>query len=196
MTFIIEQLSHEHLGPISLSMASGELLTLRGKSGSGKSQLLRALADLDEHNGEVALQGDTAASMPAHQWRCRVALLPAESQWWHDDVIDHFPADYHFNQLGFTSETATWKMSRLSTGEKQRLALLRLLVNEPKVLLLDEPTASLDPHNTHLLEELICNYQSEHQAIVIWVSHDLEQIARLGGRQAMMLDGQLQEVTP
>jgi len=85
-------------------------------------------------------------------------------------------------QLGFEQDVLEWRIERLSTGEKQRLALVRLLLNEPKVLLLDEPTAALDVSNVWKVEEVIAEYRNATGAAVVWVSHNPEQIARVADR--------------
>ena len=82
---------------------------------------------------------------------------------------------------------------QLSSGERQRLALLRLLSNRPRVLLLDEPTANLDPENTRRIEALVTEYRREHDAAVIWVSHDTEQVKRVANRHFQLVDGEMQE---
>ena len=130
------------------------------------------------------------------QWRHWVGLLPAESQWWYERVGDHFVqpvAESWLAQLGFTPEVMDWTVSRCSTGEKQRLALLRLLVNEPKALLLDEPTASLDAESIGRVEQLIQMYQQQQQAPVLWVSHDPRQIKRVAHHHFVIQQGRLQE---
>jgi len=73
-----------------------------------------------------------------------------------------------------------------AAGEKQRLALFRLLLNQPKVLLLDEPTAALDHANIHVAEEVISEYRRTTGAAVLWVSHDPEQIARAADRHLQL----------
>ena len=83
-------------------------------------------------------------------------------------------------------------VARLSSGEKQRLALMRLLANRPQVLLLDEPTANLDPENTRRVEAVITEYRRAHKAVVIWVSHDPEQVTRVANRYYEMTNGALQ----
>ena len=172
-------------GPYSLNIAAGECVSLSGPSGSGKSLLLRAIADLDPHDGDVFLDNLPRSTFTAPQWRKQVALLPVESQWWLDDVGGHFPdTDCPWlKPLGFTHKTMQWQVSRLSSGEKQRLALARALMNHPRVLLLDEPTASLDPQTIGIVEKLITDYRNETQAAVLWVSHDAQQAARVGNRQ-------------
>lgn len=184
------------LGPWDLTVASGECVCLSGPSGSGKSLLLRAIADLDPHEGEVRLDASLCGDMPAPHWRRRVSLLPAESQWWYDRVGQHF-GDYdseYLALLGFDAEAMDWSVSRCSTGERQRLALLRVLALHPQALLLDEPTASLDPDNVKRVEQLITHYRQDKQAAVLWVSHDMAQIARVSERHLRMRsDGQCLE---
>ena len=68
---------------------------------------------------------------------------------------------------------------RCSSGEKQRLSILRLLANRPKVLLLDEPTANLDAENTRNVEALLIDYLTENNAVALWVSHDHAQLKRV-----------------
>ncbi len=184
---VIDLRTHER-GPYSLSIAPGECVSLRGDSGSGKSLLLRAIADLDPHEGQVLLDNMPVTQFTAPQWRKRVALLPAESQWWQDEVGAHFPTEEcpWFEPLGFGTETMRWQVSRLSSGEKQRLALARILMNKPRVLLLDEPTASLDANNVITVERLIDEYRHTTDAAVLWVSHDAQQATRVGNRHLQL----------
>ena len=187
------------LKPVSLDLGSGEWATLSGPSGSGKSLFLRALADLDPTEGEVMLDGRSRDADPAPVWRRKVAYLPAESGWWAETVGDHFPENDAvaplFGRLGFAADARAWPVARLSTGEKQRLALARLLLNAPRVLLLDEPTSGLDAesreHVEALIGECVCN-----GAIVLMVSHDAAQIARVSHRRFAIRSGRISETVP
>ncbi len=185
------------LEPVDLTLRPGERVFLSGPSGSGKSLLLRAIADLDPHPGEVWLNGVRRSALPAPEWRRRVALLPAEAHWWADLVGDHLPNTVGplLTDLGFGPETLGWAVSRLSTGERQRLALARVLANRSEALLLDEATANLDPPNRERVEVLVEAYRVEHGAAVLWVSHDPDQRARLsaqgGGRRLVIQDRRL-----
>jgi putative ABC transport system ATP-binding protein len=185
-------------GPYSLSLAAGECVSLRGASGSGKSLLLRAIADLDPHEGQVSLDSVACTAIPAPAWRRQVALLPAESQWWLDEVGAHFPPEDcpYLESLGFDAAAYHWQVSRLSTGEKQRLALARALMNHPRVLLLDEPTASLDPTNTQAVEAVVAAYREQTGAAVLWVSHDAAQATRVGSRHYRLTTHGLEEDPP
>jgi ABC-type multidrug transport system ATPase subunit len=86
-------------------------------------------------------------------------------------------------------------VAELSTGERQRLALLRLLTNQPRALLLDEPTASLDPESTVAMERLISDYRQQHQAAVLWVSHQPEQIKRVCVRHLRLEQHRIREAS-
>lgn len=189
----LRSLQSGQIGPVDLHINAGEVVSLSGASGSGKTRLLRAICDLDLNRGQVLLEGRPRESMPSAHWRRLVGYLPAESAWWADTVGPHMvrPDPELMHQLGFSSDVLGWDIERLSSGERQRLALLRLLGNEPRVLLLDEPTANLDPDNVLCIEALIRQYLHRHQAAALWVGHDRQQIERLGGRHVQMCQGRL-----
>lgn len=194
--FSIKNLHYLHCGPVDLQIKASECIGLSGESGSGKSLLFRALADLDEHQGEIKLDDISQQSISAHQWRKKVALLSAETHWWFDTVKEHFnelSAEY-LQQLGFDNDVSNWTVSRLSSGEKQRLGLIRLLENQPEVLLLDEPTANLDKGNTDLFEKFVVDYLKNNSACAIWISHDIEQLQRICQRRYEIANGELRNV--
>jgi len=153
------------------------------------------LADLDEHSGEACLHGVSAGDIPADNWRRRVGLLPPESVWWLPRVADHFSAELPvaLQRIGLGDDILARQVMRLSSGEKQRLALMRLLCNRPEVLLLDEPTANLDPENTRRVEAVIDEYRRARQAVGVWVSHDRAQVERVADRYCVVKAGQLVE---
>ena len=182
--------------PVSLTIQPGECICLTGPSGAGKSMLLRAIADLIPHAGDAQLDAQKCSEMKPSQWRRQVGYLPAESHWWSDHVGDHFSVtpEQGLQQLGFGPHVMDWQVSRLSTGEKQRLAFLRLLANQPAALLLDEPTASLDATNVRNVEAMIRDYRQTHQAPIIWISHDPEQVRRVADRVYELNAGLVREV--
>lgn len=178
----LDSVSVGTLQAVSVKVAAGEVVCLSGPSGSGKSRLLRAIADLDPHAGTVWLGETGQLDLAAHQWRRRVMLVPAESQWWFERVGEHFPADFDRSALpalGLSEEALYWPVSRLSSGEKQRLALLRAVTAGPRALLLDEPTANLDAEAVARTEQWLLEYIRRERLPVIWVAHDREQILRI-----------------
>ena len=192
----LEDLQIANIEPINLTIAPGQCIGVSGESGSGKTRLLRAIADLDEHGGQVYEENIAQDQVKAHEWRRRVALLPAESQWWFDTVDQHFNTRAKYIEaLGFDQDVIHWNVSRCSSGEKQRLSILRMLSNCPRVLLLDEPTANLDSSNIARVEDFIGDYLSEHNAIAIWVGHDAAQLERVSQQQYHLSGGQLQQVS-
>lgn len=183
--FRVQDVAVGGIGPLDLVLLPGECVGLTGASGSGKSRLLRALADLDPHAGGMWLAGEAVAELSPWEWRRRVALLPAESAWWHDTVGPHFgaaPDTAWLQRLGFEPTVMDWRIDRLSSGEKQRLALLRVLTLQPRVLLLDEPTANLDRDNAQRAEALIREYIDANGAAAVWVGHDLGQLHQVSTR--------------
>jgi ABC-type iron transport system FetAB ATPase subunit len=194
----VSGLRTEQIGPINLSLDASETIFLTGASGSGKTLLLRAVADLDPHQGQVYLGHRLQEQLGGPEWRRQVMYLPTESGWWAESVGEHFPAGAFawLVPLGFTLDCLRWEISRLSSGERQRLALARLLSRNPIFLLLDEPTANLDPANARRVEQAIGDYQQKTGAGVLWVSHDRRQRRRLGARSYRLQDGRLEKEAP
>lgn len=187
------------LADVALEIASGEIVCLTGASGAGKSRLLRAVADLEPHAGEVSLGDASQASLPGHRWRRRVMLVPAESHWWAGSVGEHLDGGVEaadFDALGLEGSAAGWEVARLSSGEKQRLALLRALCREPGALLLDEPTANLDEATTRRVEAWLVARIRARGWPTLWVAHDLEQIRRVADRFFRIESGRLVEDDP
>lgn len=180
----LDQVGIGELSGVTQRVEPGEVVCLSGPSGSGKTRLLRAIADLDPHDGAIRLGSLDQTTTPAHEWRRAVALVPAESQWWSDRVGEHFERrmDEALEALGFPPEVVDWEVSRLSSGEKQRLALVRALSVRPRALLLDEPTANLDGENTERVERWLKAIITEHGLPVLWVAHDPGQIERMARR--------------
>ena len=176
----------------SFELKDGECIALQGPSGVGKSLLLRAIADLDPNEGTVKLDGTLRETVPAPLWRKQVTYLAAEPGWWADTVQEHFTvwddAMPLVARLGLPPNCGTWPIQRLSTGEKQRLGLVRALVLRSRVLLLDEPTSALDATSTAIVESMVTERISGGTG-VIWSTHDSAQARRVGSRLFVMVGG-------
>ncbi len=172
-------------GPVDLDVGGGEIVALTGPSGSGKSLLLRALVDLDPHAGRVWLAGIPREAHSAPQWRRRVAYLPAHIGWWAETAGAHMTdpaaATALARRLRLDPDLLARAVGGLSTGEAQRLGLIRLLLADPGALLLDEPTSALDPEATEAVEDLL-REQRDGGAVILMVTHDRGQAARLADR--------------
>ncbi|MDQ8202271.1 ATP-binding cassette domain-containing protein [Pelagicoccus sp. SDUM812003] len=182
---------------ISLAISSGEVACLMGGSGSGKSLLLRAVADLIPRQGKVWLDDEESGEVEPGQWRRRVGYLPAETLWWEDRVEDHYlnrPENQVLAELGLSEECLSWEVSRLSMGERQRLGILRLLDRGPRALLLDEPTSNLDERTARSVESLLLGYVERTNGCALWVTHDEGQARRIGNRSFLMANKSVQEV--
>ncbi|MBL7033156.1 MAG: ATP-binding cassette domain-containing protein [Candidatus Delongbacteria bacterium] len=194
--FQLRDFMYHNILPFQLELAAGQVISLSGPSGSGKTMLLRALCDLDPHLGELRLEEDLCQDTPPHLWRRQVGFLAAETSWWFPTVGEHFSnCDLtRLAELGFSEATLGWDIHRLSAGEKQRLGLLRLLQNQPRILLLDEPTTNLDSVNQQRVEQLLTNWCQREQGAIIWVTHDCVQRRRIADVHFDIVDNQIQEV--
>jgi ABC-type iron transport system FetAB ATPase subunit len=183
-------------GPFDLTLAAGECLAVTGPSGSGKSLLLRMIADLDPNQGEVFLDGRERRSFAPSAWRAHVVYNAAEPGWWSERVADHFRGETRdfaraaAPKLGLAPGLVDGPVVGLSTGERQRLALLRALALNPPVLLLDEPTGALDEESTRRVETVVRERLAAGVAIAM-VTHSPEQAMRLGQRHLRMTDRRL-----
>ncbi|MFZ4809052.1 MAG: ABC transporter ATP-binding protein [Hyphomicrobiaceae bacterium] len=181
----IEKLSVAGLPPLTFSVAAGECLAVEGPSGSGKTRLLRAIADLDPAPGYVSLGGQERHEMSGSAWRRQVRYCAAEPAWWSPTARRHAtpgPSETRFVRLALQLDVPEALLDRpideLSTGERQRLALALALADEPKAILLDEPTGALDVGRSALVEEII-RFQLLAGRIVLLVSHNTAQVDRL-----------------
>lgn len=176
-----------HGGPFDLALAPGECVSVVGASGSGKSVLLRLLADLDPHEGDVWLDGRSRSTWHGPQWRRQVVYQAAEPAWWAPTARAHFPVaslpslDELLGSLGLSFGQLDTEVARLSTGERQRMALARSLAVDPRVLLLDEPSSALDAASTLAVEALVAQ-RVRAGLSVVWVTHARDQAARVGDR--------------
>src|SRR5580698_2194579 len=189
---LVKGLRSAFAGPFELDLGKGACVAITGPSGSGKSLFLRMIADLDPNEGEIWLNGRERGSMPAPDWRKQVTYVAAESGWWADTVIEHFPATARSEiaalsaRLGIRPDLLDAPVAQLSTGEKQRLSLVRALLPNPPVLLLDEPTGPLDEDSVTRVEALLKERLAAGTSILL-VTHNPAQAERLGVQRYRML---------
>ena len=193
-----------------LTVRRGEILVLVGPSGAGKSTLLRLLNFLEPlTGGHIRFMGtELSTGQPlATSLRRRVTtvfqrpILLNRSVW--DNVAYGLRLRGRRHTTSQVRETleqvglkglASRRARTLSGGEAQRVALARAMVLEPEVLLLDEPTANLDPYNVGLIEEIIQTLNHERGTTLVLVTHNVFQARRLAHRAALLLEGQVVEV--
>src|SRR5205823_12784073 len=194
---LVRELRSEFAGPFVLNLGAGACAAITGPSGSGKSVFLRMIADLVPNQGKVWLNGTERASITAPEWRRKVTYVSAESGWWADTVIEHFARNKRSEvarlaaRLGLHADLLDASITRLSTGEKQRLALVRALLQCPPVLLLDEPTGPLDEGSVTKVEALLRERMATGISVLL-VTHDANQAERLGDQRYRMAAGQLE----
>lgn len=187
---------------LNFELLPGEKVAVVGASGSGKSQLLRAIARLDPiQEGYIFFQGKSLDSYYTPQYRAQVVYLHQRPALWEGTVEDNLKQVYRLavhrqqvynrqlilNYLQLLHKPADFlqrPVSAISGGEAQIVAFLRTLQLSPLVLLLDEPTASLDVATANCLENLVATWQKEDpQRAYLWTSHDPAQLQRITHRQ-------------
>ncbi len=199
----------EVLRGVSVGVVRGELLALRGASGAGKSTLLHLLGGLDTPNqGEIFFGGSNLArfsSLSLSRWRNqRVGFifqayhllpeldalenvcLPARLARVAAEAAEKRGRDL-LNRVGL-GERMEHKPYELSGGEQQRVAIARAMINEPELLLADEPTGNLDSHTGEEIIELLCSLRAERQTTLIIATHDAKVAAR-APRVLELVDG-------
>jgi tungstate transport system ATP-binding protein len=200
--------SRRVLDVAELTIHPGEIFGLVGPSGAGKSTLLRLLNFLEPPSrGDLSFAGEVVTSaLPLAQKRRVVAVFQKPGLLnrtvaanitfglkLRGRTIPPSLLNTWLERLGL-SPLAHQAAHKLSAGEAQRVALARALVLEPVVLLLDEPTANLDPYNVGLMETIVREEQERTGMTVVLVTHNVFQARRLAHRVGLMLEGRMVEV--
>ncbi len=198
----LERAGKRILSDVTFSTGEAAICILFGPSGSGKSSLLRLVNRLDEADGgDITVLGRPVREYVPTELRRRVGMIFQEPRLLDGTVETNirFAADYHgialnpealLEQVGLPGYGAR-DVRDLSGGEKQRIALTRALAVNPEVLLLDEPTASLDQRSVRQVEALLLRLSEETNLRMIFVTHDVDQVARLGGRGLVLSGGRV-----
>lgn len=191
---------------VSVKVADSDLLVIIGPSGSGKSSLLRCINRLDDiDSGEILLGGQSIYDMTVTDLRRRVGMMFQKTATFDGTVADNiaFGASLFGEQLShgriqelmalasLEIELIDKPANELSGGQEQRLGIARALALNPSVLLLDEPTSSLDPIATHNVEDSLMKLRDHTDLTMIWVSHSIEQARRIGNRVLLLDEGRV-----
>ena len=188
---------------VSLAVAVGEVLAVVGPSGAGKSSFLRLLNRLDEPTeGTVRLDGTDYREIPPETLRTRVGYVPQRPALRDGTVGENVTIGPRLRGESIDDRRVEALLERvdlagyagravenLSGGEAQRVAIARTFVTDPEVVLLDEPTASLDPGAETRVEELLTDLITASDLTCVLVTHDREQARRLGDRVVVFEDG-------
>ncbi|MCL0065738.1 ABC transporter ATP-binding protein [Dehalococcoidia bacterium] len=202
----------EVLKGIDLRVERGEVVALIGPTGAGKTTILRLLDLLDPPTaGKIYFAGEDVTHSPRLklETRRRMALVFQKPVVFKASVHDNIA--YALKVRGHNRRDISAKVSSmlntvdladyrnrnaqtLSGGEAQRVALARAMITQPEMLLLDEPTANLDPLSTSMIENLIQRFNREYATTIIMATHDMAQGQRLAHRIAVLMNGELMQI--
>ena len=203
--------SQKVLNGISLSVKRGETLAVLGRSGTGKSVLLRLIIGLEKpDSGSVRIHGQDIAGLALDQLgeiRKKMGFLFQHAALYDSLTVEQnvaFPLQHHKKEMSKSDkndrvtqlltevgmEADLEKMpSDISGGMQKRVGLARALALEPDILLLDEPTAGLDPISAAEIDDLVLKLQQEHHMASIVVTHDLHSAKAIADRLALLNEG-------
>lgn len=192
------------LQTLSMDIPEGEITSLVGPSGSGKSTLLRMLNRLtDAESGKVLYQGQDIRQIDPLVLRKEAVLIPQDSHMFPGTVRDNIlyairlfsleedGLERYLDAVGLPVSFLDRDAGNLSGGEKKRVALARALPLRPRVLLMDEPTAGVDPRNVSIIERTVQRMNEEMKVTVVWVTHDVDQACRVSHHIANIKEGRL-----
>jgi tungstate transport system ATP-binding protein len=200
------------LNRVNLSVEKGEVFAVIGPTGAGKTTLLRLINLLDRPSaGDIYFDGEkiTDSSRNVIQVRRRMAMVFQKPAVFNSTVYENVA--YPLKVRGGHGKAASSgvydlldtiglggyakrKAKTLSGGEAQRVALARAVVTQPDLLLLDEPTANLDPGTVKMIEELVMQFNRDSGLTVIMSTHDMQQAQRVAGRVGVLMKGELVQV--
>jgi tungstate transport system ATP-binding protein len=191
----------------SFAFASGRTYVLQGPNGSGKSTLFRALALLENPDrGRIEYRDGGRVLAPDLALRRRITLVLPRTGIFNTTVSKNVAYGLKIRGItGAESEARVhealvavglghkkWhRAAELSSGETKRLGIARAMVFNPEILMLDEPTANIDPANTAIIESIILKMKQERSATILMITHDPAQAERLGDDLLFMQGGKI-----
>ena len=190
---------------VSVEVHCCDVVAIVGPSGAGKSSFLRLLNRLDEPTGgTVYFEGVDYRTIPPRQLRQQIGMVLQQPYLFPGSVAENIRFGPQQRGEAITDEQieqllrqvalpgyAGREVGNLSGGEAQRVSVARTLANSPKVLLLDEPTSSLDPASEKDVEELLVKIFREQNLTCLIVTHDMEQAQRMASKAILMKDGRV-----
>jgi putative spermidine/putrescine transport system ATP-binding protein len=195
----------------SLDVEDGELVCLLGPSGSGKSTLLRMIGGFERPTGgSILIDAKDVTDLPPEK-RPTGMVFQSHALWTHMDVFNNIAFGLKLRHLPKAeirdrvegalelvglSNYGKRQTTQLSGGQQQRVALARSLVLEPKILLLDEPFASLDQHLRERLREEVKDIQQRLGITTLFVTHGQDEALALADRIVVMRDGGTEQIAP
>ena len=210
-SYVMGNRTLEVLRGVSLDVTRGEFLAMRGASGAGKSTLLHLLGGLDSPNtGEILFAGKNLAALSNGELASlRNAKIGFVFQAYHLlpelDALENVCLPARMARMPAAQAEARGRdlLARvglkdrvehrpyeLSGGEQQRVAIARALINEPDLILADEPTGNLDSHTGDEIIELLCSLRAERNATLVIATHG-ERVAQLAPKVIVLVDGQI-----
>lgn len=192
----------EILKGVTTSIPKNQIFTIVGPSGAGKSTFLRTINRLVEiQDGEITLDDRSISEYRPVELRKRIGMvfqIPLAFDGTVEDNVLMGPrltglpepdVKDLLEMVGLEVSFSDRKASELSVGEQQRMCIARAIANRPDVLLMDEPTASLDPESSRKVEELILRLKDEGELTLVVVTHNMEQGGRIGDWTLHMKEG-------
>ena len=198
------------LKDISFTVQKKEIIALLGPSGSGKSSLLKSINMLNTPScGQIKYHNNDIQEISPMALRKKIGYVLQKPTLFGNDVMENlkYPCELHqkvfdinlvefyLKKVNLKPDILEKKPNELSGGEQQRISLVRTLLLEPEMILLDEVTSALDEDNTLLIEELIKYENENNELTVIFISHNNEQAKRLAQKVIYMEEGVIKEFT-
>lgn len=198
------------LKDISFTVQKKEIIALLGPSGSGKSSLLKSINMLNTPScGQIKYHNNDIQEISPMALRKKIGYVLQKPTLFGNDVMENlkYPCELHqkvfdinlvefyLKKVNLKPDILEKKPNELSGGEQQRISLVRTLLLEPEIILLDEVTSALDEDNTILIEELIKYENENNELTVIFISHNNEQAKRLAQKVIYMEEGVIKEFT-